>query len=268
MKLVPLKDYREPEYPTKEEIQQQPEILHALPRRWQNSGGVLGNMARIMGATTVVLLVVSLMARIRTPGISISPAFLAEDEARQIIEQEARDAGLEFPEHRYTLSGVDLPMTDRFAFLRGWFHKGETQDDTKFTSARGDAVLDGWNPKLQVGYKFVIRDDFKAWQDEKRPRGNVRISDAGKWLQPDSEDAKKSPTVAVFYQHRSGRPPKSACASPSPSPITAVPTNPMQSSSAQKDAVRHTDARKTWAEEDLRRQVRGFLEWIRMQEQT
>ena len=47
MKLAPLKNYRGPDYPTREILDQHPELLRVLPRRWRNSPVVLLSLIHI-----------------------------------------------------------------------------------------------------------------------------------------------------------------------------------------------------------------------------
>ena len=108
MKLSPLKNYRQPDYPTQEILAQHPELLRALPRRWQNSPVVLGTLAgllALMEQSTAKAADKSTLhvAPIFEPGkgqgafgcLAVSPpVFLTDAEPREAIEEEAKKAGV------------------------------------------------------------------------------------------------------------------------------------------------------------------------------
>jgi hypothetical protein len=267
LKLAPLRSYREPGYPTKESLRQHPEILHALPRRWDNSGRITRSVVGALAVASVLTLAILPLGTFGCVAVS-PPVFLTEDEAKMVIEQEARNAGLEFPEHGRLLGGVNLPVSEPFSLFK-WKRKADAKPDkAQMTSAKGDTELDGWNPKLNVGYKYVYRDDFKAWQAEKRPRGKVIMLDRGMSSESARDPDKDTPAVAVFYLPRSGHPqkavgPGAACANGGESRGTAAP----QAGASEDSLKAHKpeDFRKKRSEEILRSQVRDFLQWLRME---
>ena len=278
MKLAPLKDYREPAYPTKEVLVQDPELLRALPRRWREGGGVLAKMAGLVAVTTLAAAVILPMGTYGCVAVS-PPLFLTEDEARAVIEQEAKKAGVEFTEHGRILRGVDLPVTDPFAFLPSWIHEGaKTPGVTRKPHKRGETELDGWNPKLRVGYKFVFRSEFSAWMDaygKGKRDSNVSIYDAPiRMERTKPERSKGTQTMAVFYDPRGGRPRNLKHPTASPH-ATESKTENAANASGNQAATNATpnpyegywEKRNAYAakrgNEELRGQVRDFIEWLK-----
>ncbi|XHR27971.1 MAG: hypothetical protein ACFUZC_18830 [Chthoniobacteraceae bacterium] len=271
MKLTPLKDYPEPAYPTKEVFVQDPELLRKLPRRWREGGGVLTRMAGFVGVTAMAVL---LLSQARTVGaIATPPLFLTEDEARAVIEEEARKAGVEFPEHGRTLRGLDLPVTDPFAFLPSWIHKStKIPGMTRKPHKKDETELDGWNPKLHIGYKFVYRREFTDWEENDRNRdSNVTVYDAAACVKrTKAEYAKGTDAVAVFYDPMGGRPRKLSHPNAAESKKEIVAnasenqplTNPTPNPYRDYWEKRNADAAKR-GNEELRGQVRDFIEWLK-----
>ena len=256
MKLSPLKNYRGPEYPTCEILQQHPELLRMLPRRWQNSPVVLGTLAgllALMEQSTAqagdksALHVAPIFEHGSGQGafgcVAVSPpVFLTEAEAREVIEEEAKTAGVNFSERGHKLNGVALPITDEVPSFAQMDPKDAKKKAGK-KSQTGDLELNGWDAKLQAGYKFVALADFKAWEAKDRTTfcsvSDYNMLDAAKRLQAGLGAMKENGTVAVFYE-----------------PAGSAPKVLWQNS--QKAA-------KKAGEEDLRMQVRDYIAWLKAQ---
>jgi len=292
MKLSPVRKYRGANYPTREILNQHPELLRVLPRRWQNSPVVLGTLAGLLAmmeqsplqaAETNSLHVAPIFEHGSGQGafgcVAVSPpVFLTEAEAREVIEEEARKAGVDFSERGHKLNRVSLPVTDEFAFLERMDQNGgKKQEKAGKKSQTGDLELSGWNAKSQVGYKFVAIDDFRAWESKDR-NGMCTVSeydllDAAKRLQAGLGSAKESGTVAVFYE-----PAGSASRNLKFPEPPAEPKNGKVLTEAEKQTQERA-TEKAWAEyskkyeataknagkEDLRSQVRDFLSWLKAQ---
>ena len=257
MKLSPLKNYRGPDYPTRAILQQHPELLRALPRRWQNNAVVLGTLAGLLtlmeqstaqAGDKATLHVAPIFEHGSGHGafgcVAVSPpVFLTEAEAREVIEDEAKKADVDFAERGHKLNGVALPVTDEVPT----FAQTDPKDAKKKAGKKsqiGDLELNGWDARLQAGYKFVALADFEAWEAKDRTIfcsvSDYNMLDAAKRLQAGLGAVKETGTVAVFYEP-AGSAPKAA---------------PWQNS--QKAA-------KKAGLEDLRMQVRDYIAWLKAQ---
>jgi len=287
MKLSPLKNYRQPDYPTQEILAQHPELLRALPRRWQNSPVVLGTLAGLLAlmeqstakaADKSTLHVAPIFEHGKGQGafgcVAVSPpVFLTEAEAREVIEEEAKKAGVEFSERGHKLNGVALPVTDEFAFLDRMDPKGAKKKTGK-TSQLGDLELNGWDAKLHAGYKFVALADFKAWEG-KDGRGctvsEYDMLDAAKRLQAGLGAAKETGTVAVFYEPAGTAPQNLKFPYPESKNGKALTKEETEAreKAAREEMEKFWKAREAAAkkagEEDLRMQVRDYIAWLKAQ---
>jgi len=276
MQLVPLKDYPQPAYPTKETLAQDPERLRELPRRWREGGGILAKMAGLVALTTLVAVVILPMGTYGCVAIS-PPLFLTEDEARAVIEEEARKAGVEFPEHGHILRGLDLPVTDPFAFLPTWIHQGtKIPGGPRKPHPKYETELDGWNPKLHIGYKFVYRQEFTDWEEKYRDADSrVTLFDAAARIQrTQPKYAKGADAVAVFYDPMGGKPRNLNHPNASPHGIelkkgngATASENQAATNSTPNPYEGYWERRNAEAEkrgnEELRRQVSDFIEWLK-----
>ena len=258
-----------------------------LPRRWQNNPVVLGTLAGLLalmeqqavqGADKPVLHVAPIFEHGSGRGafgcVAVSPpVFLTEAEARGIIEDESRNAGVEFSERGHKLNGVALPVTDEFAFLDRMDQKAGKKTVKK--SQTGDIELNGWSNSLQAGYKFGALDDFKAWE-VKGERGctvsEYDMLDAAKRLQAGLGASKETGAVAVFYEP-AGSAPKDL-KYPAPAEPKSGKSLTKEETEARGKAARtageeywknRQKAAKKAGEEDLRMQVRDYIAWLKAQ---
>jgi len=137
--------------------------------------------------------------------------FLTEDEAREVIEDEAQKAGLAFTGRGRKLANVPIPYRENFVvwedpkpdetpisatkaecirmLTRRWispengFQKKSPVQTKKYLRTM-DVELTGWNPQKQIGYRFVRPAEFGSCDSkriinyEKGPDGTLkRISD-------------------------------------------------------------------------------------------
>lgn len=297
MKLAPLKHYRRVEYPTQEILNQHPELLRVLPRRWHSNPVVLGTLAGLLAlmeqsiamaqdkqSLRVAPIFVHGEGRAAIGGDAAYPlVLLTEAEARKVIEEEASKAGLEFSTRDHKLRGVDLPITDEFVFLekleqqhRKFLREhGKKPANTNNTSKKGDLELGGWNPKLQTGYKFLALKDFQAWE-RKDNLGRCTVSvydmlDTARRLQVGLRNVNETGAVAVFYEPV-GKPSKDM-EYPRPLPTESKDGNAL--SKEEKDKAAERASQEYWkqydatakkvGEEQLRSQVKDFLAWLKAQ---
>lgn len=90
MKLLPVKNYREPEYPTQENLRTDPEFLRGVPRRWRGNRAVLGALA---GALALMNQSCTTPPWGRTMGmIAVPRSAVPEDEGKAVHEQTVKAA--------------------------------------------------------------------------------------------------------------------------------------------------------------------------------
>ena len=292
MMLSPVRKYRGANYPTREILNRHPELLRVLPRRWQNSPVVLGTLAGLLAmmeqptlqaADKNSLHVAPIFEHGSGQGafgcVAVSPpVFLTEAEAREVIEEEARKAGVDFAERGHKLNGVALPVTDEFAFVDRMGEKGGKKPEKPAKKSQtGDLELNGWNPKSQVGYKFVAIEDFRAWEDKDRSMystvSDYDMLDAAKRLQSGLGSAKGTGTVAVFYEPAGSAPRNLKFPEPPSEPKHGKAQTEAEKKAQEKAtekaweeySKKYEAAAKKAGEEDLRSQVRDFLSWLKAQ---
>ncbi|XHR27970.1 MAG: hypothetical protein ACFUZC_18825 [Chthoniobacteraceae bacterium] len=251
------------------------------------------------------------------------PVFLTEAEAREVIEEEAKKAGVDFTERGHKLSKVPVPFLEKFIVWedpkpnptitgtapdgrRTWTVKGtsnleeryrkKSPEQTQEVSRDVELDLTGWNPKKQIGYRFVTREDFETrarggvLNYEKLPDGTLKaiesyiyscssvsyydVRGAAQRLARGLGKTKEPGTVGVFYDPAVG----ASKRPPYPNFPSAPAQNGKEPSKEEKEALAEAQ-RKAWLEyekaydatakaesaEELRSQVRDFIAWLKAQ---
>lgn len=276
--IKPVNFYRIPGYPSKSEVYLDPHLLESIPQRWK------GN--RYVSAVLTSLLLISMTAcgqktvsegpdngavvkakpAVAAPvfehgagrgsfGCSsiAPPAFLSEEEALQVINEEARKAGLDFVERGHTLNNVKIPVTNLYYDYSQQEKDGGNEKylDTK----AGDLELDGFNSDKMVGFEFISKDDVVSWHKQGNMMSSVedyRMLNAAKTLQKGLEGNTGEVSVGVFYD-----------------PVAWITEDgiPEKADSILKDESVQWDEKeamlKEQSEEQLRVQVRDFIEWLK-----
>ncbi|NCO38068.1 MAG: hypothetical protein COZ06_20690 [Armatimonadetes bacterium CG_4_10_14_3_um_filter_66_18] len=285
MKVTPVRRYPQPRYPTYAILEEHPEILRLVPRRWRNNRVVLAALA---GVCTILLgcqrtpraggtnggsgagksPAVSLVAPILVHGDGRGafgcdavnpPVFLSEEEARQVVVQEAKKAGIVFAETDTTLEGISVPVTDRYGFGP---RSGEGRSYARLVERGDPLTLDGTAPELGVSYEYVSSSDFEAWERTHRsPVDSVYSYDTRETatvLRTSLAAARPDGAYVVFYDPMVR--PEAWWRKPRPSGSPA----PTASDSAKAHVRRAATAVDT-AKEELRKQVRDFITWLKAQ---
>jgi hypothetical protein len=249
MNIQPVRGTVNPRYPSSDYLEQHPDLLSLVPERWRQNAFVL----RVLGGVVGLVLAAqnSASAQQRTPGppsrvapifvhgsgrgafgcIAVSaPVFLTEDEARQVIQQEAKTAGLEFEPGALTLHGVDVPVTE----LYSCFDVDGMRKPPAPAVEKRDLPLDGFDRKHNVAFEFVSGQDYAAWQT-KRPQcvssvSVYEVKDAAARLRDGLATTPRGPWLGLFYEPAAG-----------------------------------TVAARQQNGEELRKQVRDFLQWLKAQ---
>jgi hypothetical protein len=259
MKITPLKRYRTPEYPIQELLKAHPELLRFVPKRWANTPLMLsalslvcmilaardGSAADDKLSPSNIPAVASHVAPIFHHGSgrgsfgcvsTAAPVFLTEDEARQVITEEAAKAGIHFEKSK-TAIRVERPVTDSGS---GLSYDLRTR---KPKTRKSSLVLDGTDAMRNLSFEFVSNKDYDEWETEVKVSvssiSSVNIEGAAEILQAGLTNAVKEGHVAVIY-------------------------DPMYSGSYDKYGHNEQAARKK-SLDALREQVRDFIAWLKAQ---
>jgi hypothetical protein len=181
MKIEPIKRYIEPRFPTHHILEKHPELLAALPERWRVNPVIVGALtglcllstgqqavaAKSKAASKVAPIFQHGEGRAAFGGVgSQTPTvFLSEDEAREVITEEAAKYGIKFADNGHILKNIRVPVTDSYAFL--YRDEGKTPP-TDSQTRKLPLKLDGMDDKRNIGFEYVSQADFKEWET-KRP---------------------------------------------------------------------------------------------------
>lgn len=118
------------------------------------------------------------------------PVFLSEEEALQVIREEAAARGVQFGSGTSHPVSAELPVTQ----LAPSF--GSEDDNKKQKTKKGTLTPDGWDETLGIGFEFVSKKDVSEWRDENGLMASVESYDmkgAAVTL------AENNRNIAVFY---------------------------------------------------------------------
>src|ERR1035441_2808503 len=134
MNIQPVRGKVNPRYPSSDYLEQHPDLLSVVPERWRQNAFVLRVLGGVVGLVLAAQNSASAQQRAPVPPSRVAPiflhgagrgafgcvavsapVFLTEDEARQVIQQEAKTAGLEFEPNALTLHHVDVPVTHLYS---------------------------------------------------------------------------------------------------------------------------------------------------------
>ena len=194
MKVSPVKVYKFPDYPTREIYVIRPELLRSsVPESWKAKGAVAGALAvfvlgwghdRLYGQSlptgtheqvreeaesvqetkgeqavdTNAVAVAPVFVHgggYGTVGCDViaPPVFISEDEARQIIEDQLKDVGISFDKKDAEVKDVTFEYPE---------NTGQKIDTVKV-----HLELDGYSPRLNLGYEFVSVPDYENLSGDK-----------------------------------------------------------------------------------------------------
>lgn len=281
--LSPLPNYKSPSYPTKEQIQLHPELLRTVPRRWARNPIVLTALSLVLSAGLTACGTASdsilpdsnsAPAASDASGASNSPSsgnstisaasaensagdpatldipifahgtgrgsygcesvappvFLSEEEAMQVIEEECAAQGIDLSGQK-TISGT-FPATSTLPEAVS----GGASDQT-YT---GDLSLDGYSEDLGIGVEFVSTDDILDWKADTGMAATVEEFDLKGTAQ---RLADCTDNVAVFYD----------------------PTADDDLEFTGSNEESYVESSREQSLEELRAQVRDFLQWLKAQ---
>ena len=285
--LSPLPNYKSPSYPTKEQIQLHTELLKIVPRRWARNPVVLTALSLVLsagltacGTASDSILPDSNSAPAASDALGASnsassgnsaisaasaedstansandpealdipifahgtgrgsygcesvapPVFLSEEEAMQVIEEECAAQGIDLTGQK-TISGT-FPATSTLPEAVS----GGASDQT-YT---GDLSLDGYSEDLGIGVEFVSTDDILDWKADTGMAATVEEFDLKGTAQ---RLADCTDNVAVFYD----------------------PTADDYREFTGSNEESYVENSREQSLEELRAQVRDFLQWLKAQ---
>jgi hypothetical protein len=264
MKVTPLKRYSIPEYPIHDILAAHPELLKLVPKRWANTPLVLSALSmvclilaacnkrpadeRASAAKAANPTVQSQLSAIRVAPIfhhgdgrgsfgcvsTAAPVFLTEDEARQVITEEAATAGIHFENTSQVMAQVEMENLEIDARTR----KPKTQ--------KLSLILDGTDPQRNIAYEFVSDQNASEWEmgiSNYGSTGGIAIKPVAEALQKGFSKTNTNQTMGVFYD-----------------PISYAPYRRTHFS----DSCNEKEARDKSVQE-LREQVKDFISWLKTQ---
>jgi hypothetical protein len=187
------------------------------------------------------------------------PSFLSEEEAFQVIQQEAAKYGITFKKNAYELENVDIPETKLFLKPEdGSSLENNIADGEINSTKKGKLRLDGYAGDKKIGFEFISNDDYKQWVKAQKTYSSVEDYDfitTAKLLQKGLANKKQDTNIGVFYN----------------------PMTPYREIKDLVDKAMKVEAYNTYdfddvnkktmefASENLKLQVKDFFEWLKAQ---
>jgi hypothetical protein len=264
MDVKPIKDYRAPRYPDKDEALKNPDLLKTLPQRWRGSAYTAAALSALV---LMILTSCSQKRGARIAGITRTgqaaplfvhgdgrgsfgcesvapPAFLSEEEAFTVIAEEAQREGIILKREAPALKNVSVPLTDL---------SYNPDKETKTKSQKGELGLDGFDGSKQIAFEFVSKDDLYAWAGNNGFMSSVetfKFIEAAEVLSDGIKDKTAGMTVATFYD-----------------PHYKFDDENVQDiiKGTRDDYKAMEEKLRELVKADLRAQVRDFLSWLKGQ---
>ncbi|MEN6370597.1 MAG: hypothetical protein ABFD64_01155 [Armatimonadota bacterium] len=252
MKVAPVKKYIEPRYPTSQILEEHPELLKIIPKRWQGNTMVLTTLA---GLCILSSCLQKESAAKQAPGTTpasqqgkkrarlmglpaIPPVFLSEDEAREVIVDEAKRAGITFKADGHEFIESNTPELKPYLPL----------------------VFDGYDEKYKISYEVVSMSDFKNWNTIKiQPaiQSSYDTKEMAKRLKDALVKAKSGGYYVVFYSPGEYREAAKKHYG------YKQPAYDAKDVDWQAENAKILEMTKDLAREDLRNQVKDFISWLK-----
>jgi len=257
MEIKPLKRYREPGFPTRDILDEHPELLRRLPNRWGRSavigtalvaacGIVAARWGTAAGAAgDPVAKVAPVFVHSEGHGafgcqVVNPPIFLSEDEARKVIQEEMT---------RLTPKGNMLKLESDVLVLKPFLlPETSTMGEKDLKNREDKLTLDGWDGERKIGFEYLSQSDYRAWvkKDKVTVVSSVSRYDmltTARRLRESLVAAKPEGAFAVFYD-----------------PLVR-PADTRDAREHHSDAQNQKNA-EARARKELRQQVRDFVKWL------
>jgi len=155
-KLIPLKNYTPPKYPTYEEAKGDRTLLKKLPSRWKKSVGALACVT-LLGATALLGGCSAFRGcgtHMGGSGVPIYLVYLTEQEAISVIRNKAETMGLEIKD-----TPPNISVSVKF-----W----EESDDSI------DIGLDLFNEEKNIAFSYIREELGGWWLDSRSLAGKAK----------------------------------------------------------------------------------------------
>jgi hypothetical protein len=179
------------------------------------------------------------------------PSFLSEEEAFQVIQEEVKKYGISFEKEGLTIESVKLPETKYYLRPEEKIENYKEDGDIIDSSKIGDLKLDGYDGGKKIGFEFVSKEDYDSWHVEEGIRSSVEDFDflsTAAILRDGLEKDNGEASIGVFYN-----------------PMVMLSKEELKLGDEDRDwegmAVKVNDMGKN----ELRMQVKDFLEWLKAQ---
>ncbi len=212
MLIEPVKRYETPQYPAFEYVQEHPEILKKLPKRWHDHKHAIAAVsifALIVGISqskNVFSLNDNMTDSLRSSyrdgklswggegSMQPQSKFFTEAEAKCIIDDEAAKSGIQFNLGTRVLSNVEVPKTSTYLN-----YPSQRQLGNRIRNLE----LDGFDSVKKIGFEFISLDDFNAWKDSSNingsTRGEINLKQTAQELRNGLEKKSLHMHIGVFY---------------------------------------------------------------------
>jgi hypothetical protein len=162
------------------------------------------------------------------------PVFLSEEEALQVIREEAEAKGVYFDDTK-SVEGNKFPATNLYY-----------NDNNDLVTWKGVLELDGYDSSLNIGFEFVSQADVVAWAKKSAMWSSVETYDMKGTSERLSEVIENT---AVFYD---------------PAPDYEAFNRNWSKDNIDFETYmnQYTTEQKALMLEQLREQVRDFLVWL------
>lgn len=248
LEMKPVRQYRTPGYPSQAHVRENPELLEMMPQRWQKHMA----MYTAIAMTATIGLTACAGQKSTTPKLHIPvfahgdgrigygclvvtpPIILSEEDAYEIITDEAGKRGVRFKNHPED-SGVGGDITGVFP---------ATDLDRAGVSGTWEGTLhvDGFDEEHKIGFEYISMADMREWCSV----SGGTASEFGYKVTAE-ELAKTVENTAVFYD-------------PGAYPEYKY-TEELKESGMEYNEY-YEKRGFEMAEELLRQQVRDFLDWL------
>jgi len=240
MRVTPIKQYESPSFPTRSILDERPELLLYIPRRWRTNPAVIAALtsmcALMVGYRSLAdgdqgKPVESRVAPIFQHGgggrayygcVSVNaPVFLTDADAEAVIREEGERAGIHFEKHVWVLKNVTLSLSK----------PGAAGDASESKERVVDLHLDGSDKSRAISYEYISETDSGVW-------GTGSGDTYGTAVVLRDSLAKLSPkgTYGVFY-----------------------------APSAESEVAGKRVSATATTREQLRAQVQDFIKWLKAQ---
>jgi hypothetical protein len=255
MRISPVNGYKGPKYPTRGILDEYPELLALVPKRWQASPVVLTALGTLCLLSAAIQ--INAKGRVSKPAVRVAPVFrhgegrgvfgcvavnppvvLSEQDAREVIIDEAKKAGINLSAKGPELSDV-LMENHKFDG-----NKTEQQKKKKLQ-------LDGVDSKRHLAFEYVSEDEATEWS---KPSGStidvIEPRKLAQLLRSRLGKTKQNGNYVIFYD-----------------PFEAPNYDPwnIKKPLTTKDIEKMRIKAEEKTRQQLRLQVKDFVKWLKAQ---